>query len=402
MIEVVFWSAVLTIAYTYALFPLLLWVRAKVRPQPIVEGDVTSSVSMVICAYNEAESIRAKLENTLALDYPRGSLQVIVASDGSDDATNSIVEEFADRGVLLLALPRKGKIPTLNAAVGVATGDVLVFSDASNIYAQDAIRRLVRPLADPAVGCVAGDQRYTGGSETGASADGERAYWSVDRKLKEWGSTAGSATSATGAIYAIRRALFRPVPPGVTDDFVISTRAVAAGYRLVFAGEAAAYERVAAKSGVEFRRKVRVITRGLNGLIAVRVLLDPRRYGFYSLQLFTHKFLRRFVGVPILILLPTSLLLWDSGSFYRLCAAAQVAFYGAAICGGLCERAGIRVPKVAGMPFYFCMVNAAALLGFWNVLRGRQIDRWSPRGEIKAERGNAANDPAALRTPGKA
>lgn len=400
--KVVFWLAVLSIVYTYVLFPVLLWVRSKIRPRPIALSDETPSVSMVICAYNEALSIRSKLENTLALDYPPSCLQVIVASDGSDDATNAIVEEFADRGVRLLALPRKGKIPTLNAAVASATGDVLVFSDASNIYARDAIRQLVRPLADPTVGCVAGDQRYTGDSATGASTDGERAYWSIDRKLKEWGSAAGSATSATGAIYAIRRSLFRPVPLGVTDDFVISTRAIAAGYRLIFAGEAAAYERVAAKSDVEFRRKVRVITRGLGGVIAVRALLDPRRYGFYSLQLFSHKILRRFVVIPLLVLLPASLLLWNAGNLYRACGAAQLVFYAAAVCGGLCERAGIRVPKLAGVPFYFCLVNTAALLGILNVVRGRQIDRWSPRGEIQPARADAERESSPLRTAGKA
>jgi cellulose synthase/poly-beta-1,6-N-acetylglucosamine synthase-like glycosyltransferase len=382
--EVLFWLAAALLAYTYLGFPVLLFMRAHARTRRVLEDDVTPRLSMVICAHDEAGGIDAKIRNVLACDYPCEKLEIVIASDGSTDGTNEIVAAHAERGVRLLALPRRGKIPTLNDAVAAASGEVLVFSDANSMYAPDALRRLVRPLADPLVGGVAGDQRYERAAECGASADGERAYWSLDRMLKRWQSAAGSATSATGAIYAIRASLFQPVPPGVTDDFVISTRVVAAGSRLVFRPDAAAYEPVAPASDAEFRRKVRVITRGLRGIWEMRMLLDPRRYGFYALQLLSHKVLRRLAVFPLLVLFAASLALWNESALYRAAAVAQLALYGAgALVALLDARTRTRLPKIASLPFYFCLVNTASLLAVANVVRGRRIDQWSPRGRGK-------------------
>jgi glycosyltransferase involved in cell wall biosynthesis len=222
---------------------------------------------MVIVAHNEAAHIGAKLENILSLDYPHDRFDVVVASDGSNDETETIVRGYADRKVKLLSLPRQGKIPALNAAVAAATGEVLVFSDANSMYAPDALRALVRPLADPHVGGVAGDQRYF--KERGGASAGEHTYWNFDRMLKQAQSAAGNVISATGAIYAVRRSLFRTVPSGVTDDFAVSTAVIAQGYRLVFASDAAAYEPAAKASGIEFGRKTRVMTRGLRGALGL-------------------------------------------------------------------------------------------------------------------------------------
>lgn len=378
MTLIFFWSAAALIVYTYLLFPALVVLRGRLQRQPYKSAEITPHVSMIIAAYNEAANIKAKLDNVLSLDYPRDCLEVIVASDGSDDGTDTIVQSYAQQGVRLLSLPRQGKAPALNAAVAASAGEILVFSDANSIYAPDALRALVRPFADPQVGGVAGNQRYLAKAGNSITGDGERKYWGFDGQLKRYQSEAGNTISATGAIYAIRRHLFQPVPAGVTDDFVTSTRVIAQGYRLLFTPDAVAYEPVAASTGAEFRRKVRVITRGLRGVLTVRELLNPLRYGFYAIQLFSHKVLRRLVAFPLLVLFLVSPLLWRRGLVYRAATLVQFGFYGCAALGALLQNRPAGRRKIFTIPFFFSMVNTAALLATVNLLRGQRIVLWEP------------------------
>ena len=280
LLQVVVWTALGLIVYTYAGFPLLLMLRS-LRRRPCAKRDVTPTVSLIVIAHNEETSIADKLDNVLSLDYPPDRLEVIVGSDGSDDATHAIVAQYANRGVVLCEFSRQGKIPALNATIPRANSEILVFSDANSMFLPDALRQLVRPFADPCVGAVAGNQRYSSDHGNAASL-GERLYWGFDRQLKRMQSVAGNVTSATGAIHAVRRELVYAVPPGVSDDFVISTRVIAQGYRLVFEPEAIACEAVAPSDAAEFGRKARVIARGLRGLWAVKELFNPLRYGFYG------------------------------------------------------------------------------------------------------------------------
>lgn len=382
--EILFWCLLATIVYTYFVFPMLIGARAMLFPKPITSRPITPSVSVIVIAHNEEQSIGEKIENMLALDYPEHDLQIIVGSDGSTDRTCEIARNYSNRGVQFLDLPRAGKAHALNAAVAAATGDILVFSDANSMFARDAIRQLVIPFGDDRVGGVAGDQRYRKQSDGGSTEDGERAYWNLDRLMKRWESQAGHVISATGAIYAIRRDLFQPVPDGVTDDFITSTRIILQGRRLVFAEEAAAYEPVASSRGVEFGRKVRVMTRGLRGVMMVRALLNPFQFGFYSLQLFSHKVLRRLMVVPLILLFFLSGLLATQSTTYSIAFAVQVLFYFSAVIG-LAVRPLIRGPlKIIVIPAYFCMVNAAALVALLNTLRGHRIDRWEPKRNVDA------------------
>lgn len=375
---IVFWFSVFLLAYTYALFTVLLVVRAVLRPRPVRKQDITPTVSMVVAVYNEAASIEAKLNNILTLDYPADRFQAVIVSDGSDDGTNEIAARFAesDPRITFIALPRQGKAPALNTAIASVTSDILVFSDANSMYAADALRILVRPFADPAVGGVAGDQRYVSDLAAAESA-GEKSYWDFDRQLKLYESQGGHTISATGAIYAIRRTLFQGVPTGVTDDFVTSTRVIAQGYRLVFEPDAVAYEAVATSQTKEFARKVRVMTRGLNAVVMMRELLNPFRYGFYALQLFTHKVLRRVMYIPLIAIFLANPFLLDRSWFYQLAWIGQLGFYGLALAVIVLNQRGIRVPKVFSIPAYFCMVYVAAMLASWNVLRGHRIEKWS-------------------------
>ena len=377
----IFWTAVGLVLYTYAVFPALVLIRGRLFERSFEKSDHTPSVSVLIAAYNEEAHIGQRIENLLGQDYPQDRLQILIASDGSTDHTEEIVRGYADRGVQLIAGPRRGKSETLNAAVAHASGELLLFSDANTHFLPDAVRALVRPFADAGVGGVAGNQIYQRDADESLSADGEMAYWNFDRWMKDAQSRAGSITSATGAIYAIRRALYHPVPRYATDDFIISTGVIASGARLVFAADAVALEPVATSAGAEFARKVRYITQGLHAVRVMRGLLNPLRYGFYSLQLAWHKILRRVMVLPLLAVLAVSPWLWNHGVGYQLVVASQVGLYCAVAVGFALHRIRPVTWRIPTLAFYFFLVNAAALIAIVNNVRGRYVETWTPARE---------------------
>lgn len=397
-LDFLFYASLALIAYAYVGFPLLVLLRAAVIRRPWKQEPQTPSVSFIICCHNEERGIRDKILNLLELDYPREQLQVLIASDGSTDATEEIVAEYEEDTIHLLRLPRTGKAGALNAAVAQATGEILVFSDANSLFARDAVRNLVRHFADPQIGCVAGNQCYQKQQRKGATDAGERGYWDFDRVMKLLQSRAGSAISATGAIYAMRRCLFMPVPEGVTDDFVISTRVIAQGSRLVFDEEAKCFEPVASGVKSEFRRKTRIITRGLTAVLVMRELLNPFRFGFYAVDFFSHKVLRRLVAIPLVVLAITSPLLWNQGLIFQVFTAGQAICYGAALLGWVVSRFSARVPKPLSVPLFFCMVNLAVLIAVKNLLTGKRITVWNPHRE-EGSVNEAANCEEQARTP---
>jgi cellulose synthase/poly-beta-1,6-N-acetylglucosamine synthase-like glycosyltransferase len=375
-----FWLSILLLVYVYGGFSLLIILVGRLRQRQVRKQDMTPPVSLIIAAYNEEENIAARIDNALKLDYPAEALQVIVASDGSDDATNSIVAGYSDSRVQLLNLPRRGKIHALNDAVKHATGEILVFSDANSMYDAQALRMLSRNFADTQVGGVAGNTIYTELSKSDSSSHGESLYWSYDKWLKETESKTGSIISAHGAIYAIRRELYRPITDSaVTDDFAISTLVIEQGYRLVFEPEARAYEPPLPAAEREFRRKVRLMTRGLRSVVLRKALLNPFRYGFYSVELFTHKILRRLVPFILLVLLLSSLALQSSGMIYGAAAGGQVLFYFLAGCGYLLRGRQLGKLKFLYIPFFYCLANFAAFVAMIKVLQGHQIERWQPQ-----------------------
>jgi cellulose synthase/poly-beta-1,6-N-acetylglucosamine synthase-like glycosyltransferase len=387
MLVFLFWISVFIIFYTYIGFPLIVVLRGLWLGRPIQQETITSypTVSIVIAAYNEAKNIAEKLDNILSMDYPRDRLEVVIASDGSTDGTDAIVERYKEHGVKLLSLPRSGKAVALNSAVASSKGEILVFSDANSMYKSDAILELVRPFVDPKVGGVAGNQVYRSENSGGTSRDGERAYWNFDRMLKRFQGKSGNTLAATGAIYAIRRSLFRLIPDGVSDDFVTSTAVIVQGYRLVFAPDAIAYEPVAATSKVEFGRKVRVIVRSWRAFIFMRELLNPFRYKFYAIQLFSHKILRYLVVFPLILLFLASLLLWNVSPFYQLAAVMQILFYMFAVSGLLMGNTRFGRMKFLTIPFYFCMVNAASLVAIIKVMGGHQVKHWEPQRQVETQ-----------------
>lgn len=368
--------SLMAIAIPFVLYPLLLWLRAQLAPVPVRSAPITPNVDLVICAYNEADFITRKLKNVLALEYPPEKLTIWLASDGSTDGTVAKAKAVADPRIRILDLPRAGKAVTLNTAVAAGSAPVIAFSDANSEWTPGSLRALVAPLNDPLVGGVAGDQRYqkVRPERTSEDLSGERGFWSYDRLLKRWQALAGSATSATGAIYCVRRSLFEPAPPDATDDFMISTGVIAAGYRLAFTEKARAFEPPATSSGIEFHRKVRVISRGLRSVYYRRDLLNPRRTGSYALQLLLHKLWRRLVWIPLVVL---CLLAPSAIARGGIAMLIEVALIISVILG----LSGLAVPglkrwKLFSIPSYVLVVNAACILAFYNLFRGNRITQW--------------------------
>ncbi len=381
MTRALFWGAVTALLYSYVVFPALLLVRAFLLPRAHRQGNGSPSVTVVVAAHNEATGIGRKLMSVLEQDYPPERVTVVVASDGSDDGTASVVAGLGRPNVSVLDLPRVGKGEALAAGVGAAEGDVLVFSDANSILAPDALRQLMRSFEDPSVGGVAGNQVYVQAGREDAIAVGERSYWDFDRVLKQAQSRAGHVTGATGALYAIRRSLFRPIPPGLNDDFYLSLAVIDAGYRLVFEPAAVAYEAVAPSRALEYGRRVRIMTRGLRCVASMPSVLDPRRTGFYAVQVFSHKILMRVMAVPIAVVGLTTVLLYRRSGLYRLAAWGQISFYALATAGlALARRPVGHTPPLA-LPAYFCVIQVASLHAAWNLLTGRTYDRWRPSRE---------------------
>lgn len=373
----VFWAAAGALLYAYAGFVVLVAAAGLVLRRRVAKAAITPPVTLIIAAYNEGAVIGERLDNALTLDYPADRLEIIVASDGSTDATNDIVARYATRGVRLLPLPRQGKIRALNAAVRQASGDVLVFSDANIMCGANAIRALVANFADPTVGGVAGRTAYQLEAKTESSGHGERLYWEYDTRIKELETWTGSVVSAHGGLYAVRRTLYQPLTDlSVGDDFAISTAVVEQGHRLVFEHEAWGTEFTAREARGEFRRRVRLMVQGLRGVILRWRLLNPLRYGFYSVVLVSHKVVRRLAPVFLLLLAAASAWLAPRSAFFLSVAAAQLAFYALALVGYRLRSARVGRLKVVYVPFYYCMANVACALALLQVLRGRRIELW--------------------------
>src|SRR6201991_2968711 len=305
ILAVLFWASLGLLAWTHVLYPLFAALLARLRPRPVREGDVAPRVALVIVAHNEEDVLEQKLENALALDYPRDRLRILVASDASTDRTDAIVEPFADRGVELVRCPRGGKVNAQNYAVRGLDADVLAFSDANCQWEPDALRQLVRPFADPDVAYVTGTVAYR--SPEGTSQEG--AYWRFELWLRGRESLIGSVTGGNGGIYAVRPEYYEEVDPRFGHDLSFPYRMVKRGRRAVFAPHAVALENMSTHLEDEFRRKVRMF--GHCWLL----VFGGRMFGLralgptYWLEMVSHRLLRYASGLLHLILLVTSAVL---------------------------------------------------------------------------------------------
>jgi cellulose synthase/poly-beta-1,6-N-acetylglucosamine synthase-like glycosyltransferase len=331
---------------------------------------------LVIPAYNEREVIRAKLENSLAIDYPRDLLEIVVASDGSDDGTDDIVREYCGSGVVLRSFsPRAGKVSVLNQSVPVAKGDVVVLCDANVMFRPDAVGRLVSHFADHQVGAVTGDVRIR--SADAPYGEGEGLYYRYERFIQLCESLIGSTITVDGGMYAIRKKLFQPLPADtILDDFVIGMKVALSGHRVVYDPTAWAYENATVDVRQEFRRKIRIVAGAVRELLRGGTMPSPRRVQlFWSFT--SHKLLRWLVPWFLVALLMLSAARARGGGWTlwtTMLLVPQIALYVCALIGA--TRPNARWPAVIGVPFYFCMVNAAAWLGSLRGLFGVERVTW--------------------------
>jgi cellulose synthase/poly-beta-1,6-N-acetylglucosamine synthase-like glycosyltransferase len=375
VLELIFWASCLLVGYSYFGYLAWLLLRARLAPAPEVERrPIRPAVTVLVVAHNEAGRIGARVLNCLALDYPADRLEVLVASDGSTDATDEIVTGYAARGVRLLSLPGpRGKASALNAAVPECRGEVVVLADARQRFAPDAVRELVEAFADPAVGAVSGELHI---ESPAGSPEGVGVYWRYEKLIRSAESRVGSVVGATGAIYAIRRSLFRPLAPEtILDDVVIPLRIANAGYRVLFEPRARAFDRLFDESGREFRRKVRTLAGNYQLVALDPSLLDPRRNRLFW-PLVSHKLTRLVVPWCLAAMLGASgaLALHGSG-FYALAFAAQAAFYLLALVAWPLSRAGRRV-RLFSVPYALVLLNLAAAAALFGFLRGTQRVTW--------------------------
>jgi cellulose synthase/poly-beta-1,6-N-acetylglucosamine synthase-like glycosyltransferase len=368
------WFSLGTLLYVYLGYPILLTVIGFFARRPKVALGYLPRISVLIAAYNEEAGIRKKIEDTLALDYPADKMEVLVLSDCSTDRTDEIVKGFgAPRVRLLRARARMGKTNVQNLGAEVAQGDVLIFSDATTVYHPSALQYLASNYVDPKVGAASGRYQYfdpEGKSPTGL---GMIAFWNYENFIKMMQSRIRTISGCCGCIYSVRRSAYTPLHPDVISDLVQPLWAVQKGYRVVFEDRALAYEETTKSSKEEFSMRVRVVTRGLRGILSVPDLLNPLKYGWVSFQLFSHKVLRWMVPFFLLLLFVSNSVLWNQ-TWYKLLFALQIAFYGFALLTLLIPLS--RMWKPLGIPLYFCTLNAAALRSILEVLRGRKYAVW--------------------------
>jgi cellulose synthase/poly-beta-1,6-N-acetylglucosamine synthase-like glycosyltransferase len=386
---VVFWVAFAEVGYAYLGYPILLIFAARLcgtRPAPPVVAEIDlPSVTLLIVANNEEAVIAARLENALAIDYPRERFEIVVASDGSIDDTEAIVQTFSSRGVRLEAVsPRQGKTAMLNRVITKLRSDVIVLSDGNTLTEPDSVRKLARWFVDTSIGVVCGKLKLVD-HVTGHNVDG--LYWRIETAMKEREAQLGAIIGANGAIYALRRSVFVPIPPDtIVDDLVVPLRArIVTDCRLLFDREAVAIEETAPHVEVEFRRRVRIGTGGFQAIALLWPLLNPRR-GWIAVTFLSHKVLRWLCPFFMIALLAANFPLADD-PFYRLFLAAQVSFHLTATLFIRSDAWG-RLPRLVRLGLMFHSMNVALLVGFWNWLRGGQSGGWQ-RTERVGERVSA-------------
>ena len=364
---ILFWGCAALILYTHLGYPLALRALVATRRRPSLSPETWEElprISLIVPAYDEEEVIATKVANALALDYPRERLQLIVASDGSADAT---AERARAAGAdLVLDLPAGGKVAALNAAAGRAGGELLAFSDANSLWARDALLRLVEPFADPEVGYVCGQVRFT----DAAGDNLEGAYWRYEMAVREMESALAGVTAGNGAIYAVRRDAYAPLPPSGSHDLSFPFALAKRGLRSLYAPWARAQEKMVPTMEGEFARKRRMMV-GLWDIVVGEGMVSPRGYSpLFAFELASHRLLRYLSPALHLVVFLANLALLGDGWVYLLTFLAQLALLAAALLGRWLPLAPLRIAR------YYVMTTASIAAGLWDRARRGAPGRW--------------------------
>lgn len=370
------------LAYVYVGYPLVVYLVSLLNPRRVDRSDIEPNVTVLITAFNEETAIRAKIENTLCLEYPADKLEILVASDGSTDATDDIVREFEPRGVRLFRQEgRVGKTETQNNAVARANGEIVLFSDATTEYEPDVLRKLLPAFADESVGCVAGRLIYVDKASSNVGK-GALSYWNYETFIKSAESKACSLIGASGCLYAVRKAAYQPMYAEACSDFLVCTMLFRQGLRSVFEPSAVCFEDTNHRPSDEMRMRVRVISQTYTDLWRNIDMMNPLQSGFFAVELISHKVLRYAVPVLLFALLISNILLAGQSIVFSIILAAQVFFYVLALTGWVLERIGVRL-KFLVIPLYFVLANLASVVAFFRFVRGERVSTWEPIRDVR-------------------
>jgi cellulose synthase/poly-beta-1,6-N-acetylglucosamine synthase-like glycosyltransferase len=366
----IFWIGVAIPFYTFIGYPVLLLLLRRVIHRPVLKAPYEPFVSLIVPAYNEEAVIERKIQNSLAVDYPPEKLEVLIASDGSKDATAALARKHHDgcRVRVFDYKENRGKIRTLNATVEKARGEILVFSDASAVLYPDSLRLLMMNFADPKVGAASGRYTIVKPDDVGIGKS-EDFYWKYETFLKMNESEVASTLGGHGQLNAIRKELYPfPSPDIINDDYVIPASVLKKRYRAVYEPKAVVFEEAHEMTG--FNRRVRIMAGNIQQIREIKGVIRP----FRPLPLFfflSHKVARLIVPFGMVAALIANLFLLDSPLYLGL-FILQIAFYGMALMGTVCQMR----PKMLLLPFYFCMINVATFFGLYHALTSRRAMAW--------------------------
>ncbi len=374
MARTLFWISAAAVFYTFIGYPVTVWLLARFIGRRVRKADLNAHVSVVIACHNEARTIEARIKNLIEADYPPNLLEIIIVSDGSTDQTAELARGLASPRVRVIAYPaRRGKAAALNLGVENARGDVIIFGDARQTFEPDAIRKLVANFADERVGAVSGAYLLNKGANASVG-ESVGFYWKYEEWIRKNEGRLNSVIGAAGAIYAIRRRLWQPVPEGtILDDVYTPMRIALGGHRIVFEEAALARDIWTGTAAREFSRKVRTLTGNYQLCQLMPRLLLPT-YGLFF-QFFSHKLMRLAAPFFLMLLLVTNLIIGGEQVFYSLCLAGQIAFYASVITGGILAKRNRKV-RLLNVAYIFSVMNAAALVGLFYFIRGKR-DVWA-------------------------
>lgn len=364
--------------YVYIGYPVLLIVLDKlVKAKTLDIADITPTVSLVVSCYNEVDVIEQKIKNCLSIDYPQHQLEILFVSDGSDDGTDEFIKKYCNERLRLIRQEgRLGKTMGLNLALAEANGEIVVFSDANAMYKENALRMLVRNFHNASVGYVVGAAIYKDDAESTAGCS-ENVYWQYEIFIKKIESKLHSVVGGDGAIYAIRKSLYEPLDQEDINDFVNPLQIIARGYRGIFDAEAICYEQTAGDFDKEGKRKQRIVNRSFNGLMKNKTVLNPFKFGFYSLEVLSHKLLRWLIPFFILIAAAGIIALAQMKiEMFQWLLLLGILFSWSILLGKLLKDWS-ACPSILLIPYYFYLVNINSMKGVLQSLRGKVQITWS-------------------------
>jgi cellulose synthase/poly-beta-1,6-N-acetylglucosamine synthase-like glycosyltransferase len=375
-LEIALWLLIAAAAYAVAGYPLLVLAFSKFWRNEYARRPITPPVSLIIAAFNEENSIAAKIENALETDYPREKLEILVASDASTDRTDEIVRGYASRGVKLFrAEGNLGKSAMLSQAIEQTRGEIVALSDATGMWTRDAVRRLVSHFADPRVGCVSGRVAYEYGG--GAAAEGFGVYQRFVTALRRAEASFGAGFNAPGSIHAIRKAVYLPCPAALSMDVADPFHMAVQGLRTTYEDQAISWEKARTTVADEFRARLRIAVRSWSFLFYALRRLPVLRSPMYCFQLVSHKFLRYTLGPSLVLIFALSAALFSQHAIYRVLLVGQMAYWLATAAAYAASRNGRRIPGLSGLLF-FNSANIAYMRGLLLYVMGRRVARWNP------------------------